>query len=457
VISHVRRFFKLKEYIDNRKTGYIIRAFLLLGCLFWLLDSVFYAFAFHKESSFIDLLASDIPNYNIFIRTAFFIFCLVSGLITSRMLRRQREDEIALKEREEELFQIIQGNSIPTFVINTKHEVTHWNKAAENLTGVTAKEMIGTKNHWKPFYSEERPVMADIIVNGLSDKKLNKYYLDKFRRSSLIEGAFEGEGFFPDMGEKGKWLFFSVNPLKALNGNIIGAIETLQDTTERKKAEEALKETNQSLEELVYIASHDLQSPLISMEGFATDVLNNYRDKLDEQGVHQLERIKANVQRMHTLVLSLLDISRLNTKKNPFITFSTGKVVEKVLSDLSLIIEKAGEKVETENMPNIFGDKTRIEVVFRNLVTNSVTYGGKNIEIGFADGTFFVKDDGIGIDKDQLENIFKPGERLKDIKAEGVGMGLTFCRKVINQHNGKIWAESDGAGAILYFEVKTKR
>ena len=312
-ISHVRRFFKLKEYIDNRKTGYIISAFLLLGCLFWLLDSVFYAFAFHKESSFIDLLASDIPNYNMFIRTAFFIFCLVSGLITSRILRRQRKDEIALKE------------------------------------------------------------------------------------------------------------------------------------------------TNQSLEELVYIASHDLQSPLISMEGFATDVLNNYRDKLDEQGVHQLERIKSNVQRMHTLVLSLLDISRLNTKKNPFIRFSTGKAVEEVLRDLSLIIEKAGANVEMGQMPNIFGDKTRIEGVFRNLITNAVTYEGKNIEIGFTDGTFFVKDDGIGIDKDQLENIFKPGERLKDINTEGVGMGLTFSRKVINQHNGKIWAESDGAGAILYFDVKTKR
>ena len=210
---------------------------------------------------------------------------------------------------------------------------------------------------------------------------------------------------------------------------------------------------------MVYITSHDLQSPLISMEGFATVVLKNYRDKLDEQGVHQLERIKSNTQRMHSLVLSLLDISRLSTKKNPFITINTIEVIEVVLSDLSLILEKAGVKVETGEMPKIIGDIHRIEGIFRKLITNAVIYGGKNIEIGFKNGAFFVKDDGIGIDKDQLENIFKPGERLKEIKTEGVGMGLTFCRKVIDLHNGKLWSESDGEGkgSTFYFEVKTKR
>lgn len=266
--NQVRRFFKLKEYIDNRKTGYIISAFLLLGCLFWLLDSVFYPFAFHKESSFIDLLALDIPNYNIFARTVFFIFCLICGLITSMILRRQKEGEIALRESEEELFQIIQGNSIPTFVINNKHEVMHWNKAAENLTGVTAKEIIGTKNHWKPFYSEERPVMADIIVNEHPAKEIDKYYFDKFRRSSLIEGAFDAEDFFPDMGENGKWLFFSAAPLKAQNGDIIGAIETLRDITIRKKAEEELTKHREHLEELVKERTKELEEKNKKLEEF---------------------------------------------------------------------------------------------------------------------------------------------------------------------------------------------
>ncbi len=230
------------------------------------------------------------------------------------------------------------------------------------------------------------------------------------------------------------------------------------DITERKCVEQSLKETNKSLEEMVYIASHDLQTPLLSMEGFASEVLKNYRDKLDERGVHQLQRIKANTQRMHKLVLSLLDISRLNTVKNPYETFYAGDVMDNVLDDLSLTIEKAGAKVDVEDLPQIYGDKQRIEGVFRRLVTNALTYKGKSIEIGFKAGAYFVKDDGIGIYPDQLEKIFKPGEQLKDIKTEGVGMGLTFCKKVIDQHNGRIWAESEGInkGAAFYFEIETK-
>ncbi|MBC2704613.1 PAS domain-containing protein [Desulfobacula sp.] len=267
-VSHVRIFFKLKGYIDSRKTGYIISLFLLLGCLFWLMDSAFYAFAFHKGDSFIDLLAMDIPKYNIFTRTFFFIFCLVCGLITSKILRRQKEGEIALRGSEEELFQIIQGNSIATFVINKEHIITHWNKAAENLTEITAKEMIGTKNQWKPFYSEQRPVMADIILNKLPDKELNKYYRGKFRRSLLIEGAFEAEDFFPDMGEKGKWLSFSVTPLKAQNGDIIGAIETLRDITDRMRAEEELKKHQEHLEELVKERTTELEDKNKELERY---------------------------------------------------------------------------------------------------------------------------------------------------------------------------------------------
>jgi signal transduction histidine kinase len=84
-------------------------------------------------------------------------------------------------------------------------------------------------------------------------------------------------------------------------------------------------------------------------------------------------------------------------------------------------------------------------------------YGGKNITIGCRDSTWFVKDDGIGIPPNQLENIFKGGSRLKRVEVEGVGMGLTFCKYVIYQHGGQIWAESDGEnkGAVFYFKVNT--
>ena len=309
------------------------------------------------------------------------------------------------------------------------------NEAFESLTTLKGKDIIGKK--------------ATEALPGIEDDPAD--WISKYGRVALTGESLKFEQFSRRFDRWYSIIAYSPEKRKF-------AI-TFDDITERKKAEEALKETNKSLEEMVYITSHDLQSPLVSMEGFASVVLNNNRDKLDEQGIHQLERIKSNTQRMHHLVLSLLDISRLSTKKNPFITFNAGKIIKDVLIDLSLMIEKEGIKVETGEIPKIIGDKLRIRGVFRKLITNAVIYGGKNIEIGFKDKAFFVKDDGIGIDNDQLENIFKPGERLKDIKTEGVGMGLTFCRKVIIQHNGKLWAESDGEGkgSTFYFKVKTKR
>ena len=182
----------------------------------------------------------------------------------------------------------------------------------------------------------------------------------------------------------------------------------VRDITKRKQTEEALKEANQSLEEMVYISSHDLQVPLISMEGYASELLRDYKNQLDEDGVYCLSRLKQNAQRMHKLVISLLDISRLNTKKYPYESFNPAKIINNITQDLSLTIEKSNVQIEVREMPEIYGDKKRIEDVFRNLVTNAINYGGKNINIGCKDGAYYVKDDGIGIQENQIEKIFKP-------------------------------------------------
>lgn len=134
-----------------------------------------------------------------------------------------------------ELSQIIQGSTIPTFVINKDHIVIHWNKAMEMLTGYPADEVIGTKRQWAAFYSGERPVMADLIVNEIGEEGIKRYYGDKWSKSPLIEGAYEAEDFFPDKGETGKWFFFTAAPIRGHKGNMVGSIETLWDTTESKQ------------------------------------------------------------------------------------------------------------------------------------------------------------------------------------------------------------------------------
>ncbi len=158
--------------------------------------------------------------------------------------------EKSLRESEERLSSIIEGLTVPTFVIDADHITTHWNLACEKITGIPAREVIGTSQQWRAFYPSERPVMADLIMDRAMEEEVASHYSGKYRRSDLLEGSFEAEDFFPHLGEGGKWLFFTAVPLKGGNGEVVGAIETLQDVTERRKAEIALKESEHRHREL---------------------------------------------------------------------------------------------------------------------------------------------------------------------------------------------------------------
>jgi PAS domain S-box-containing protein len=163
---------------------------------------------------------------------------------------KRKKAEDALRESEKILSQIVQGSPIPTIVIDNTHTITHCNKAYEELTGIAACEMLGTDKQWQTFYSRERPIMADLIVENAPEEAIVRYYDGKYRRSKVIEGAYEAEDFFPDLGDNGRYLFFTAAPLRDAEGNIIGAIETLQDITERKHAEEELRKSERRLRSL---------------------------------------------------------------------------------------------------------------------------------------------------------------------------------------------------------------
>jgi len=142
--------------------------------------------------------------------------------------------EREFEEKERTLLQIVQGSTIPTFVIDKDHMITHWNTALERLTGYRADEMVGTKRHWQAFYTGEKPIMADLIVDGVDEDEIRKYYGDRGRKSPFIEGAYEAEDFYSQMGENGRWLYFTAAPIRDPDGNISGAIETCWDRTDSK-------------------------------------------------------------------------------------------------------------------------------------------------------------------------------------------------------------------------------
>lgn len=139
------------------------------------------------------------------------------------------------------LAQVLEGNPIPTFVIDAQCKLTHWNRACELLTGIHATEVIGTNKHREAFYPENRPVMADLIVRKASINEMAMLYGKKYKSSHMIEEGYEGEDFFPKLGRHGKWLFFTAAALKDTQGNLLGAIETIQDVTARRMAEQKLR------------------------------------------------------------------------------------------------------------------------------------------------------------------------------------------------------------------------
>ncbi len=161
-----------------------------------------------------------------------------------------------LQESQEYLSEIISGSPIPTFVINKEHTVTHFNKACEILTGISSEDIIGSKDQWRAFYKEERPVMADFIIDGSKGNNIEGFYKGKYRPSKVKNGAFEAEDFFPDLGDDGKWLFFTAVPLRNASGKVVGAIETLQDITKVRQTSnlnEAMLRISNSLHDYPYL------------------------------------------------------------------------------------------------------------------------------------------------------------------------------------------------------------
>jgi PAS domain-containing protein len=148
------------------------------------------------------------------------------------------------------LHSIVQGFSIPAFVIGANHKILYWNRALEKLTNIPMGEVVGTSQQWRAFYASERPCMADLLIDG-AENRIPKWYAGKYRKSDLLEEAYEATDFFADLGEKGRWLHFTAALIRQADGKIIGAIETLEDITARMTAELTQRESEQKIHSII--------------------------------------------------------------------------------------------------------------------------------------------------------------------------------------------------------------
>lgn len=161
-------------------------------------------------------------------------------VVTAQDMTAQKRIQDTLERGAQRLQDILNSISIPVFVINSDHNVIYWNRAIEALSGIPAGEVLGTNRQWRAFYNHERPCLADILVKGTLDD-IPRWYGDKCTGSRLIDGAYEAVDFFPDLGEKGKWLYCTVSVIRDLQGRVNGAVETLEDITDAKIADLHLK------------------------------------------------------------------------------------------------------------------------------------------------------------------------------------------------------------------------
>lgn len=189
-----------------------------------------------------------------------------------------KPDTAALELMGIELSQFLNSSPVPTFVLDTNHVITHWNKACEFFLGYTAAKMVNTVDQWKPFYKDKRPVLADVILTSQIEEKIVEHYDSKFKPSHLVKGAFEATDFFPDLGANGLWLNFTAAPLYNHEGQVIGAIETLEDITERRDAEEALRQAHNNLEHLVVQRTKQLEEANNKLEA---DI--RYRENIEQE------------------------------------------------------------------------------------------------------------------------------------------------------------------------------
>jgi signal transduction histidine kinase/ligand-binding sensor domain-containing protein len=231
-------------------------------------------------------------------------------------------------------------------------------------------------------------------------------------------------------------------------------------------ANQELERKNIELEQFVYIASHDLREPLRTTAGFVELFQQQYKGKLDEKADKYLSYITQASGRMKLLIEDLLEYSKVGVKKETQ-RVDCNVILQEVLTDLGIALTEAGAEVRADQLPVIMAHETGIKQLFQNLITNGIKFRKKDVtpqikirtEINKDAWKFSFTDNGIGIEQQHKEKIFVIFQRLHTRKEyEGSGIGLAYCKKIVEVHNGKIWVESTpGEGSTFHFTINKNK
>jgi PAS domain S-box-containing protein len=400
----------------------------------------------------------------------------IAGAIASaRLYSELKEAKETLQEKEKEFRELYDHAPLGYHEYNKEGKITRVNQTDLEILGYTAEEMIG-QPMWK-FNVEEELAKEQILAKLAGRLPPGKNLVRIYRRK---DGST-----FPVLIED--------RLLRDEKGRITGIRCTIQDITERKRAEEALRQSekelkeqaqelekeliqrrrveeelarsNKELEQLAYVASHDLQEPLRMVTSYVQLLARRYRGKLDGDADEFIGFAVNGAARMQQLINDLLTYSRVGTRGREFEPTDCEIILGQALKNLQIIIEKKQAIVSHDPLPTVMADHVQLGQLFQNLIGNAIKFQGPEpphvhvSESRNGNGwVFSVRDNGIGIAPEYAERIFGIFQRLHSLeKYPGTGIGLAVCKKIVEHHGGRIWVESDpGKGATFYFTLPGK-
>jgi light-regulated signal transduction histidine kinase (bacteriophytochrome) len=238
-------------------------------------------------------------------------------------------------------------------------------------------------------------------------------------------------------------------------------LEKALKETQFTKAE--LERSNKDLEEFAYVASHDLQEPLRMISGFTQLLEKKYKDQLDDKAKEYIHFANDGALRLQSLIEALLQYSRVGKKDATYEKVDLNDVMNLVLADLDLSIKESNAQIKVSQLPVLFANRAQMVQLFQNLVSNALKFRVHDrspvIEVACEKKNdfwlFSVKDNGIGIDPKFSDKIFVVFQRLHPHKKyPGTGIGLSLCKKIVENYKGRIWLASEpGKGCIFYFTI----
>lgn len=377
-----------------------------------------------------------------------------------RDITHQKEFEETLEKSEEKYRTLFESTSLGVVYQDKDGSIISANPAAEEILGLTLDQMQGrtsTDPRWNAiredgsdFPGEEHPAMV-ALKTGREVKNVIMGIFDPIKKSSA-------------------WININATPqFKKDDIEPYQVYTIFEDITHKKiheielqKTLDELKRSNSELEQFAYVASHDLQEPLRMISSFTQLLERRYKNQLDDDAIDYIHYAVDGAKRMQELINDLLIFSRVKSKAGEFKSVDLDNVINDVLFNLEIAIEKNDAVITKEGLPVIFGDYSQMVQVFQNLIGNAIKYRSKKtpkIQIYSKKEDdywlFSIKDNGIGIESEYFDHIFQIFKRLHSHdEYEGTGIGLAITKRIIDRHDGEIWVESEpGNGSTFYFTI----